>query len=293
MRRLAGEVAQLWVARRAELDHPLGVVDPLEPARAAAAVRPAPDEPRTLVFEIGTEELPPPSAPGAARTRSNGAHRAAGGDPAGARRRPACSATPRRLVAVVEAVAAPRGRSRPHASRARRCRRRTSADGAPDQGGRGVRPRAGRHGRRRGDGGGRRRYRHVVVQQARAGPPGARRARRRARAGRDRRCASAKNMRWNDPTLTFSRPIRWLTALWGDERRAGGRVHACRRAPRPGCCAPRRPTVAGASAETFLETAGGQRHRRRPGGPPRPDRRRRAGPGRRRAADRRRRRDAR
>lgn len=28
---------------------------------------------------------------------------------------------------------------------------------------------------------------------------------------------SAKNMRWRDPQLAFTRPIRWLLALWGDD----------------------------------------------------------------------------
>lgn len=28
---------------------------------------------------------------------------------------------------------------------------------------------------------------------------------------------SAKNMRWNDPNLAFTRPVRWLLALWGDQ----------------------------------------------------------------------------
>jgi glycyl-tRNA synthetase len=28
---------------------------------------------------------------------------------------------------------------------------------------------------------------------------------------------AAKNMRWRDPRLAFTRPIRWLLALWGDD----------------------------------------------------------------------------
>jgi len=28
---------------------------------------------------------------------------------------------------------------------------------------------------------------------------------------------ATKNMRWNDPQLSFSRPIRWLLALWGTD----------------------------------------------------------------------------
>ena len=44
---------------------------------------------------------------------------------------------------------------------------------------------------------------------------------------------AARNMRWSDPQLAFSRPIRWLTALWGDDvvpvavsTLAAGRHHA-------------------------------------------------------------------
>src|SRR4051812_6510577 len=61
MRRLAGEVARLWGARRDELGHPLGLVPPVRPA-VAPALPAEKDGPRTLVFEIGTEELPPSEA---------------------------------------------------------------------------------------------------------------------------------------------------------------------------------------------------------------------------------------
>ncbi|MEU8614137.1 glycine--tRNA ligase subunit alpha, partial [Actinoplanes sp. NPDC048791] len=57
MRRLAGDDARLWMARRDELGHPLGMVSPLPPAAAFEAT-PAGDTPRTLVFEVGTEEMP-------------------------------------------------------------------------------------------------------------------------------------------------------------------------------------------------------------------------------------------
>jgi len=68
MRRLAGDVAKLWVARRDALGHPLGRVEPLRPAAppAVAAERAEAAGPRPLVFEIGTEELPPAEARAAA-----------------------------------------------------------------------------------------------------------------------------------------------------------------------------------------------------------------------------------
>src|SRR5215212_5691218 len=61
MRRLAGDVARLWIAKRDELGHPLGLAE--RPAPAAPAADSAPREtPRTLVFEVGTEEMPPSEA---------------------------------------------------------------------------------------------------------------------------------------------------------------------------------------------------------------------------------------
>ena len=45
-------------------------------------------------------------------------------------------------------------------------------------------------------------------------------------------------MRWNDPKLSFTRPIRWLLALLGRRRRAGRGVDAGRRAGPPACTAP-------------------------------------------------------
>ena len=58
MRGLAREVSALWAERREELGHPLGVsVLPdaaSAPAEFAEVTAPAP-----LLFEIGTEELPP------------------------------------------------------------------------------------------------------------------------------------------------------------------------------------------------------------------------------------------
>jgi glycyl-tRNA synthetase len=64
----------------------------------------------------------------------------------------------------------------------------------------------------------------------------------------------AKNMRWRDPRLSFSRPVRWLTALWGDDvvpvavgtLAAGRETRVLRTAAEP--------VLPVASAETFMET---------------------------------------
>ena len=65
---------------------------------------------------------------------------------------------------------------------------------------------------------------------------------------------ASKNMRWNDPQLSFTRPIRWLTALWGDQivpvtagsMAAGRSTRVLRVADQP--------VVEIASAEDFLST---------------------------------------
>jgi glycyl-tRNA synthetase len=60
MRILAHEVAELWVERREELGHPLGITPAVEvdPPQALAGEG-GPRGPRTLVVELGCEELPP------------------------------------------------------------------------------------------------------------------------------------------------------------------------------------------------------------------------------------------
>eukprot|EP00741_Cyanophora_paradoxa_P009065 tig00001466_g8778.t1 len=67
MRNLSRDVAGAWIARRAELEHPLGVTAALPEAKAAGA--PTWDEGKqgqTLLVELGSEELPPDDVQGAA-----------------------------------------------------------------------------------------------------------------------------------------------------------------------------------------------------------------------------------
>lgn len=59
MRALAREVTGLWVARREEQGHPLGVIPPLTPSQAPPPSAPSDSSPRMMVLEIGSEELPP------------------------------------------------------------------------------------------------------------------------------------------------------------------------------------------------------------------------------------------
>jgi glycyl-tRNA synthetase len=249
MRRLAGEVAKLWVTRRDQLGHPLG--DAPAPRLANAPAAPAAkDGPRTLVFEIGTEELPPAEARAArdhlrrALTDGLAATRLAHDEVR-------VFATPRRLIAVVGAVAA-READHVRTVKGPKIQAAYGADGAPTK---------ALEGFLRGQGADLAAVRtvelngvpHAVVTRHEAG--GAAPA---VLAGVLAKVVTglraAKNMRWNDPQLSFSRPVRWLTALWGDDvvpvavgALAAGRVTRVLRTAE-------RPEVPIASAETFMET---------------------------------------
>ncbi|MCU7731159.1 glycine--tRNA ligase [Actinoplanes sp. KI2] len=249
MRRLAGEVAKLWVARRDELDHPLGRVAPVPPATAVAA--PASREgARLLVFEIGTEELPPSEC----RAAKEAVEREISTGLAGTRLTHGdvrVFATPRRVVAVVADVAA-REDDHVRTVRGPKLAQAYAADGSPTK---------ALEGFLRGQGAALEELteaefngvRHVVVNRPEAGGAAAEvLAPVLAKVVSGLR--AAKNMRWRDPQLSFSRPVRWLTALWGDDvvpvavgaLAAGRETRVLRTAATP--------TIAIASAETFMET---------------------------------------
>jgi glycyl-tRNA synthetase len=249
MRRLAGEVAKLWVARRDELGHPLGLVEPPRPA-TAAALPAQKGGPRTLVFEIGTEELPPSEARAARAyverelTEGLAATRLTHDEVR-------VFATPRRLVAVVGAVA---GREDDYVRQVRgpKIAAAYDSDGNPTKAlqgfvrGQGVSLDDVRTAELNG-------VPHAVVEkQETGGAAPAVLAPVLAKVVSGLR--AAKNMRWSDPALSYSRPIRWLTALWGDdvvpvaigELAAGRTTRVLRTAAQP--------LVEMASAETFMET---------------------------------------
>ncbi|WP_436529940.1 glycine--tRNA ligase [Actinoplanes sp. HUAS TT8] len=244
MRRLAGEVAKLWVARRAELEHPLGLVVDREPAPVPATVQTG-DGPRTLVFEIGTEELPPAELRNAREqlqrlvTEGLAGTRLAHGDVR-------VFGTPRRLIAVVPEVAA---REDDHVRTVRGPK--TQAPAKAVEGfarGHGVDPGALATEEFNG-------VEHYVLHKEETGQP-APQVLAEVLAKVTGGLRSAKNMRWNDPKLAFSRPLRWLTALWGDDvvpvavsTLAAGRRTRLLRTANP-------PVVDIASAETFVETLG-------------------------------------
>ncbi|WP_041832565.1 glycine--tRNA ligase [Actinoplanes sp. N902-109] len=243
MRRLAGDVANLWVARREEEGHPLGVSEPLPVAAEPLAVRPAGERPRTLVFEIGTEELPPAEAR-AAREQVRQALGERLAQTRLAHGEVRVHATPRRLIAVVPGVAA---REEDHTLTVKGPRVT-----APEQArtgfarSQGVPPGELETAEVNG-------VEHLVVRRHVAGGPALEvlgPVLAQVVAG----LRASRNMRWNDPALAFSRPIRWLLALWGDDvvpvavgaLTAGRETRLLRTAADP--------VLRIASAETFMET---------------------------------------
>ncbi len=237
MRRLAGEVAKLWIARRDELGHPLGRSAPPPPAVAHRVA--GGDLPRTLAFEIGTEEMPPAEAAAALSqvqrllSERLAATRLGHGDVR-------VFATPRRLVAVVEAVAA-REEDRVRAVRGPRV-------GAPANAVEGfARSQGVDVAELKQDG------RHFSAERFEAGEP-ALVVLAGVLAGVVTSLRATRNMRWNDPHLSFTRPIRWLVALWGPDvvpvavsALAAGRTTRVLRTAES-------PLVEVATAESFMET---------------------------------------
>ncbi|MFT7837646.1 glycine--tRNA ligase [Saccharothrix sp. BKS2] len=210
MRALAREVAQLWAARREELGHPLGLAEAPAPA-APPETFPEVAEPAALLFEIGTEELPPAEV-----TRTVDAVRAAVAAKLAATRLAhgavEVHGTPRRVVVLVADVA-PREPDAEKTARGPRVSAAFDADGNPTRAAQGF---------ARGQG--------VAVEElGRVTENGVEHvAAVRTDPGRGAvevlsgllgevvaELRAEKNMKWNDPKLSFTRPIRWLLALLG------------------------------------------------------------------------------
>ncbi|TWF93338.1 glycine--tRNA ligase [Saccharopolyspora dendranthemae] len=211
MRGLTRRVAQLWAERREELGHPLGVVEATAPADDVVDF-PTVSEPATLLFEIGLEELPhadvstmADSVRDSLESKLSGTRLAHGEINA--------HATPRRIIVQVANVAP----AEPDAERTVRGPKAAAAfgeDGTPTKAAQGF---AGKHGvspeelsRVEVDG-----TEHVVVvrtDEGRTAPVVL--AELLAQLVSELR--ADKNMRWRDPKLSFSRPVRWLLALLGD-----------------------------------------------------------------------------
>ncbi|NED96585.1 glycine--tRNA ligase [Phytoactinopolyspora alkaliphila] len=219
MRGLAREVSALWIARREELGHPLGTgaangpAEPLLPEMPDVSTVPA-DGTSSLLFEIGTEEMPPHEvsqtveAVRAAVTEKLAATRLGHG-------RIEVFGTPRRVVVTVGDVEA----REPDAQRTVKGPRVSAAYDDAGQ------PTKALLGFARGQGvevedlgvadfGGNEHVAVTVTDLGRTAPELLSGLLADVVTG----LRSEKNMRWCDPSLSFTRPIRWLTALLGDSQ---------------------------------------------------------------------------
>jgi glycyl-tRNA synthetase len=211
MRGLAREVSALWAERRAELGHPLGIAE--TPALAVAPTEFATvTEPATLLFEIGTEELPPAEV-----TRTVAAVRAAVTDKLAATRLThgavEVHGTPRRVVVLVADVS-PREPDAERTVRGPKVAAAFDANGEPTKAvqgfARGQKVELAELGRVTENG-----VEHVALVKTETGR-GAVEVLSGLLAEVVGELRSEKNMKWNDPKLSFTRPIRWLLALLGE-----------------------------------------------------------------------------
>lgn len=247
MRNLSKGVAELWVARRGELDFPLGTVAPQE----LPAALPMPDvtETERLIFEIGVEELP-----AAEVTRARDWLESTISDRLASTKlshgRVHAYATPRRLVVLVEDVAA-REEDSVETLRGPRVSAAFDAAGAPTRAATGF---ASKHGiypaqlqRVEHEG-----SEHVAVVRNVEGRPAPEvLSSLLAQVVVDLR--SERNMRWKDPALSYARPVRWLLAMLGSapipvtasELTSGTTTRVQRMAPEP--------VVEVSTAEGYLE----------------------------------------
>lgn len=229
MRRLAREAGALWTERREELGFPLlkegvatsrvneiaaaaetapNVTQPVQKAESAADLG---DDAQTFAFEIGVEEMPPhvvdatlPAVKDAVTT-ALATTRLEHGEVS-------VVGTPRRIVVTVPGVSA-------HEPDAETLAKGPKVAAAYDADGK---PTKALEGFARGkgvsvddvvtaefDG-----AEHVAVKQTQTGR-GVLEVLGAIVTDVVAGLRSDKNMKWNDPELTFSRPIRWLVALWG------------------------------------------------------------------------------
>ncbi|WP_236656354.1 glycine--tRNA ligase [Streptacidiphilus jiangxiensis] len=217
MRGLAHDVAELWAERRAELGHPLGTGTGVVGADGAGA--PQAEEPagptglRTLVFEIGFEELPPAEA-----TRVVDSVRealTAGLDATRLGHRALhVAATPRRVVVTLEGVEAAEP-DHEQTVKGPKISAAYDAEGVPTPALLGFArsqdadpATLGRAAFGKNE--------HVVLTRSVAGRP-AEEVLAQVLPVVVSGLRAEKNMRWNASGLSFSRPIRWILALLGDE----------------------------------------------------------------------------
>ena len=213
MRALARQVSTLWDERREELGYPLGRTEP-PPAASAPTDFPEITRPSTLLFEIGTEELPHAEV-GRTTDAVREALRSKLAETRLAHGEVRVFGTPRRIVAFVDDVE-PREPDAERTVRGPRVSAAYDADGQPTKAAQGF---ARGQGVDVGDlqrieqGG----AEYVAAVRTDVGRP-ATETLSAVLAAVVGDLRADKNMRWNDPVLSFSRPIRWLLALLGETR---------------------------------------------------------------------------
>lgn len=220
IRTLAHEVAKLWMTRREEQGHPLGIVSSPQ-APPLPNVTAQPTQSATLLLEVGTEELPPSEVQRACGSLAE-TLRASLADTRLHHGDITTYGTPRRIVALVHEVA-PQEADSDRIVRGPRLSAAYDADGEPTKAVQGFARSQGVeltelirldvHGELVAEGAAEAVY--VGVYQRITG-----------RAGMDvlggvlskavTGLRAEKNMRWNAPGLSFSRPIRWIVALLDD-----------------------------------------------------------------------------
>jgi glycyl-tRNA synthetase len=212
MRNLAREVSTLWAERRAELDHPLGMsqLPPAadQPTGFATVTAAAP-----LLFEIGTEEMPPGEVTRSARAVRDAVTAKLGGTRL-SHGPVQVHATPRRIVVLVDEVA-------PAEPDAERFVRGPRASAAFDANGEPTKAAAGFARGQKIDPADLERVdldgvEYVGVTKTDTGR-GAVEVLSGLLGEVVTELRSDKNMRWNDGRLSFTRPVRWLVALLGED----------------------------------------------------------------------------
>ncbi|RID54954.1 hypothetical protein BRARA_G02240 [Brassica rapa] len=216
MRSLARQCAQLWLKTRESLGHPLGVAsEHIPPIHHGAALEnmaeKVPEDPRSFIIEIGTEEMPPPDVINASeqlrvlvvqllenQRLRHGVVKAFG--------------TPRRLVVLVDAMS-PKQLEEEVEVRGPPASKAFDDQGNPTKAADGFSRRYGvplEKLYRKVDG--KTEYVHArVTQPARL----ALEVLSEELPGILAKISFPKSMRWNSSVM-FSRPVRWVMALHGD-----------------------------------------------------------------------------
>ncbi len=211
MRKLTRAVSELWVARREELEFPLGRPEPLAPA--VAGELPAVDDTRTLLVEIGVEELPHTDVLRAEQQVGDAARELLA-ETALEHGDVTVHATPRRVALTIVGLSA-READTSKTVRGPKVAAAYEDDGKPTKAlagflrGNGASPddvvKAEIDG-----------HEYVTVVKEVPGRTSSQIAADVVTAT-VRALRSERNMRWGDPELSYSRPIRWIVALLGED----------------------------------------------------------------------------